>query len=87
MQHALEMVEEKLYRGGNLHFCKTFIEWCDKNFPILPRTHLTLPVQAMPDEYKNVDPVQAYRDYYWYNKRVNIDMRWTRREKPEWWSE
>ena len=30
----------------------------------LPNTILTPFAQAMPDEYKNNDPIQAYRDYY-----------------------
>lgn len=49
---------------------------------------LTEPPQCMPDEYKVVDnPVQAYRNYYFYNKRVTIDCKWTRRNKPDWFLE
>ena len=46
------------------------------------------PPQCMPDEFKVVNnPVQAYRNYYFYNKRITIDCRWTKREKPQWFME
>ena len=40
----------------------------------------------MPDEYKNQCAVTAYKDYYWKDKRVNIDVKWDKkRSQPEWW--
>ena len=39
--------------------------------------------QAMPDEYKQEDAVQAYRDYY-INEKAGI-CKWTVRSPPEWW--
>ena len=96
LTHALEMVNEKIYRGGKLHFCHTFLNWCSDNKPDLNDPHnttsldlytsITLPALAMPDEYKHNDPVQAYRNYYLNHKRHTIDMRWTKRNPPEWWS-
>jgi len=46
---------------------------------------ITTPALAMPDEYKCDDPVESYRRYYTEHKRYIIDMRWTKRNPPEWW--
>ncbi len=43
---------------------------------------LTPFAQAMPDEYKNEDPVEAYRTYY-KNDKVGI-LQYTKRPRPEW---
>ena len=86
VDHAQALLKEYTYRYDKKHASTDVIRWCSNHLPNLNyRIHITPPAQAMPDTYKNEDPVQAYRDYYWYDKRVNIDMRWTRREKPEWW--
>ena len=40
--------------------------------------------QAMPDEYKNDDPIKAYRDYCTHEKHY---AKWEKgRDKPEWWT-
>ena len=43
---------------------------------------LTPFAQAMPNEYKNKNPIKAYRDFYCSEKK-NI-LFWTKRMKPEW---
>lgn len=43
---------------------------------------LTPPRQAMPDEYRRLDPVEAYRAYYNGAKRGM--HKWTNREVPYW---
>ena len=43
---------------------------------------LTEFAQAMPDEYKNSDPVKAYRDYYKHDKR---DFATWKTNTPAWW--
>lgn len=42
----------------------------------------TPPAQAMPDEYKNPNPVIAYRNYY-AGAKQNL-LQYTNREKPAW---
>jgi hypothetical protein len=50
----------------------------------LPNLGFTPPTQAMPDEYKHLDTVTAYRNYY---KGAKSDIaRWTRRDLPDWWN-
>ena len=43
---------------------------------------LTPFAQAMPDQYKNQDPIKAYRDFYCSEKKKILT--WTKRIKPEW---
>lgn len=98
--HALALAEEYTYRYEKRHKSQDIIEWCVDNPPnhyhpdpssLNRKTYgswfITPPAQAMPDEFRNFHPVKAYREYYYYNKRVTIDMRWTKRDKPEWWKE
>ena len=43
---------------------------------------MTPVAQAMPDQYKNEDPIKAYRDYCINEKHY---ASWERQDKPEWW--
>lgn len=88
-QHALALCNEYTYRYNKVHKSQDIITLCSLFYPqgIDVSMFQTKPALAMPDEYKQDDPVQAYRDYYWYDKRVNIQMRWTKRNPPDWWSE
>lgn len=49
---------------------------------MLPDIGLTEFAQAMPDGYKNVDAVKAYRDYY-INDKAEL-LTYTNRNKPSW---
>lgn len=82
--HAIEMVEEKMYRDGGLHFCYHFINWCYNNSPNLPDVKPLTPALAMPDIYKKNNPVESYRDYYRYDKLPKLGLTWTNRERPNW---
>ena len=64
--HAYEMCDEYLLRYGKIHKSLNAIDWCDNHSHKLnlPDVGLTPFAQAMPDEYKSDDAVQAYRDYY-----------------------
>jgi hypothetical protein len=44
--------------------------------------NFTYPPQCMPEEYRQQDTVQAYRDYYSFEK--SHLHKWTKREEPEW---
>ena len=50
----------------------------------LPDRGLTTFAQAMPDEYRNTDPITAYRDYY-RNDKAYI-AKWSKRDVPSWWA-
>jgi hypothetical protein len=56
----------------------------DKNAPhSLPSIGVTKFAQAMPEDYKNDDAIQAYRDYYMGEKRHIAD--WGKRGAPVWY--
>jgi hypothetical protein len=79
----LELSMEFKYRFGKDH--KTFEKLGDivGRLPTnMPRGRLTKPAQAMPEQYRNEDPVKAYRAYYNGDKR-GLFM-WTKRETPYW---
>ena len=51
--------------------------------PNIDNVGLTPFAQAMPDVYRNEDPVKAYRDYYMGDKQHLAQ--WTKREVPNWY--
>ena len=51
-----------------------------KNIPDAPQSQF---VQCMPDQYKRIDPVEAYRAYYKGEKAYFA--KWAHGPTPEWW--
>ena len=51
-----------------------------------PSKGLTPFAQAMPNEYKNDDPVIAYRNYYQLDKHKRNIGTWKKRSKPNWYN-
>ena len=84
IQHGLGLAKEYTHRYGKTHACEAGIFLMSHMVYLIPNGELTDFGQAMPDEYKDEDPVVAYRRYYIEDKIQNIDCRWTNREKPEW---
>jgi hypothetical protein len=84
--HAAFLCKEYTYRYGKTHASLPVIDWCLDNFPDICIGFGTNPPQCMPDEYKCEDTVEAYRRYYNECKRNTIQMKWTRRNPPEWWN-
>ncbi len=83
-EHALALCAEYTHRYGKRHKTQQILEWCGINYPYnLYHKGLTEFAQAMPDEYKDPDPVQAYRAYYLGEKAGFA--KWTKRNTPEWY--
>ena len=85
LNHAISLCKEKFYRQQKYHFTEQFINWCKNNIPSLPIMGWSKPPLCMPYKYTNTDTIEAYRDYYWGEKRKFAV--WTKRQKPEWWLE
>lgn len=79
---GLELCEEYTYRYGKRHKSFDVISWCIENKPNISDKGLTQPPKAMPDEYKTMDVIQSYRNYYCGEKRGFAT--WKGREKPSW---
>jgi hypothetical protein len=58
------------------------LKYTPKNIPQGPLTKFP---QAMPDDCKVEDSVEAYRNYYLYHKKRIA--RWTKRNIPDWFLE
>ena len=86
--HGLAIGREYKYRYGKDHKSTKVLEeihgvfrntliWADENTSL----H-TEPPQCMPDMYKRLDYVEAYRAYY-IDAKSHI-LTWTKRKRPEW---
>lgn len=80
-----ELCKEYTYRYGKTHKCQSIIEDLEVNLPPLPELGFTSPAQAMPDMYKDIDPVEAYRTYYYFEKYELLT--WKGRDEPDWVTE
>ena len=82
-RHAVELCQEYTRRFGKTHFCETGIRQLQGMAYMIPQGTLTPFAQAMPDEYKRDDAVDAYRAYY-HSKTF---ARWDKgTPAPTWWS-
>lgn len=77
------LCDEYTFRYGKIHKCREVITFCEKNYDILPDLPMTQFVQAMPDEYKNLNPIEGYREYY--RKAKNHIAIWSKRDVPYWY--
>ena len=82
IEHALALCAEYSRRYGKVHKSEKVIDWCDANRPELPDVGLTPFAQAMPEDYKNEDAVEAYRTYYRNDKRRFAT--WKDVDPPTW---
>lgn len=84
IDHGIALCEEYTKRYGKRHKSQDVIEWCRDNAPPLLSLGLTPFAQAMPDQYRDPDPVTAYRNYYQGEKRRFATWKGS---KPSWWKE
>ncbi len=73
------------YGDHKEHKTQAHIQWLIDNPPItIPNISMTIPAQAMPDEYKDEDPILAYQTFYRESKlkKRNI-VKYTKRDWPE----
>ena len=84
--HFLALGNEYKFRYGREHASITKLKMPLVRLPAnIKLSYKRTPVaQAMPHEYKNDDPIKAYRDYCTHEKHY---AKWDRgRAKPEWWA-
>ena len=62
--HVEEMLRQYTLRYCKFHACSNVVDWYFSKPPDIEDVGLTEFAQAMPDEYKDIDPVVAYRNYY-----------------------
>jgi hypothetical protein len=84
-KHLLALGQEYNYRYGRTHLSIDKLAKPLLSFPTnIPRGAMTPVAQAMPEEYKNENPIVAYRNYCINEKHY---AKWERnRSKPDWWT-
>ncbi len=84
--HFLALGDEYTYRYGKSHASITKLKDALYFHPdnIDDKGKMTPVAQAMPDQYKDDDPIKAYRNYCINEKHY---AKWERgRDKPAWWT-
>ena len=84
-QHFLALGSEYKFRYGKIHASISKLALPLYATPNNIKLNTMTPLaQAMPDEYKNADPIKAYRKYVVNEKHY---AKWEKgREQPKWWS-
>ena len=78
-----ELCKEYTYRYGKVHKCeREYLQILEENKPEIRDLGFTPPKQAMPETYKIEDVIEAYRQYYFYEKSHMFE--WKKRNVPEW---
>ncbi len=84
LDHLQALFQEYTYRYGKVHKTERekleYLKVVPKDLPELPFVD---PPQCMYDECRGLDTVLAYRAYY-ATRENEIDMKWTKRRKPQW---
>jgi len=84
--HMIALGNEYTYRYGKEHLSikklGKALERLPNNIPVARMTDFP---QCMPEEYKNLDPVWAYRRYY-INEKADIATWNKTRKQPEWYN-
>jgi hypothetical protein len=81
--HGLAIGDEYTHRYGKVHKSVEVIKAC-KLFEPNTIERVTPFALAMPEEFRKIDPVESYRDYYMLKKDF---CDWTKRDYPEWFLE
>jgi len=82
---GMELCAEYTFRYGKMHKTQSHLEWLTMHIPDIPTIGFTTPVQAMPDEYKDENPIQGYKNFYIQNKMaIRGITKYSKRIKPEW---
>lgn len=83
--HGIALADEFTHRYAKCHKSRAVIEDCwnriDRSM-FASEGHLTPFAQAMPEEFRGVDPITAYRRYY-RSAKAHLHT-YTRRAKPDW---
>lgn len=80
--HLVALADEYTRRFGRTHATALHIDALRDSSMLPPGT--SEPAQAMPDEHKRPDPVEAYRAYYRHKALTLPRFRYTQADPPRW---
>lgn len=78
-----ELFKEYTKRYGKSHKSYVIFQRLKNVKEVIPEGEMTSFAQAMPEEYKDIDPVKAYRTYYLKDKKEI--SKWKLGNIPDWW--
>lgn len=78
-----ELSQEFFNRRGKIHASSLLLNTFLDAASMFPDGKLTEPPQCMPEEFRQEDTVEAYRNYYRVAKRDIC--KWKDGNVPEWW--
>ncbi len=81
---GLALSNEYTFRYNKTHASEKVIQFCYSNKHNFPEGPLTPFAQAMPEQYKCDDAIQAYRNYY-IGEKKDFAI-WSKREVPDWFA-
>lgn len=85
-RHTFSLCNEYTHRYKKIHKAHEMAQWFTMIVPPgIYYSNLTPFVQAMPDKYKNVDGVTAYRNYYIHEK--SRFAKWKYTSPPSWYEQ
>lgn len=86
-EHALALCAEYTRRYDRVHACQQMLSGPLSATPKMIRSSIFLTefAQAMPDQYKDPDPIYAYRLFYIHDK--SRFAKWRLGNVPEWFAE
>lgn len=85
LAHGLELCAEYTRRYKKIHASEAVLRWCaEQDISKLPDLPLSVHPQAMPDDVKRADPVEAYQTYYKVHKAYMA--KWKNTTPPTWWA-
>lgn len=83
IDYGLALCMEYTFRYGKIHACQAVLDYCANSYTYGMFGDLDMPApQAMPDEFKHIDPVVAYRAYVNATKKYRFEF--TARPVPAW---
>lgn len=77
------LFREYTERYGKVHACQRYLNYFIMHAHCIPEGPMLEFPQCMPDQYKDADPVQAYRKYYKGEK--SKFAKWRAGNIPLWW--
>lgn len=81
--HLEALLQEYTERYGKIHKCAQYLNLFRNSIHLIPDGDLTTFPQCMPDEYRDEDPVKAYKTYYKMDKARFA--KWRLGNEPDWW--
>lgn len=86
LRYGLAIYSEFKFRFRKSHASSKVIDWCAEHLfsvSLASNSHnKTEFVQAMPEQYRSSNPIEAYRHYYATEKKDLLN--YTRRNAPKW---